>query len=35
MDRDGSFKIAGTVFSVGRKYAPIKALGQGAYGIVM
>jgi hypothetical protein len=34
-DRDGSFKISGTVFSCGRKYAPIKALGQGAYGIVM
>jgi hypothetical protein len=33
VDRD-SFKMMGTVFHVGRKYAPIKALGRGAYGIV-
>ena len=35
MERDGVFKIAGTVFSIGRQYTPLKALGQGAYGIVM
>lgn len=35
MDREGSFKIGGTVFTLGRKYSPLKVLGQGAYGIVM
>lgn len=34
MDRDGSFKIMGTVFNLGRKYVPIKGLGRGAYGVV-
>lgn len=29
------FEVLGTVFTVERKYSPIKALGKGAYGVVV